>query len=111
MTFNEILRSLIEDLDLTQKQVAKDLSIAPSTLGGYVQGTSEPDFETLKMFADYFNVSTDFLLNHDAINLKNNNDDKILQLFRSLSPQNQELYIEIGKVMMKNQISNKSTTI
>ena len=103
MTFNEILRSLIEDRDLTQKQVAKELNIAPSTLGGYAQGTSEPDFETLKMFARYFNVSTDFLLNFSTGNTNGFNEEKLLQLYRALSPQNQKLYLEIGKAFAESE--------
>ena len=63
MNFSYKLRSLIEERNLTQKQVAIDLNIAPSTMGGYVQGSSEPDFETLKRLANYFDVSTDYLLN------------------------------------------------
>lgn len=48
MKFSEKLRLLIDEFDITQKQFANDLNIAPSTIGGYVQGVSEPDFETLK---------------------------------------------------------------
>lgn len=107
MTFNEILRSLIEDRDLTQKQVAKELNIAPSTLGGYAQGTSEPDFETLKMFARYFNVSTDFLLNFSTGNTNGFNEEKLLQLYRALSPQNQKLYLEIGKAFAESESESK----
>lgn len=63
MNFSYKLRSLIEERNLTQKQVANDLNIAPSTMGGYVQGISEPDFATLKRLATYFEVTTDYLLN------------------------------------------------
>ena len=63
MPFCDTLRTLIDERGLTQKQLAKDLEIPVSTLGGYVQGISEPDFETLKLFAKYFNVSADYLLN------------------------------------------------
>lgn len=48
MKFSDKLRFLIEERNLTQKQVAQDLNIAPSTMGGYVQGMSQPDFDTLK---------------------------------------------------------------
>ena len=53
LKFNIKLRNLIEEKNLTQKQVAKELNIAPSTMGGYVQGKSEPDFDTLKKIAKY----------------------------------------------------------
>ena len=62
MTFSDKLRMLIEDSNLTQKRVAIELHIPVSTLGGYVQGTSEPDFETLKLIATFFGVTTDYLL-------------------------------------------------
>lgn len=54
MTFGEILRALIEENDMTQREVAAALNIAPSTMGGYVQGTREPDFATLRQLAAFF---------------------------------------------------------
>jgi len=62
MKFGDILRDLLEQHDITQKQLAKDLNIAPSTLGNYIQNLREPDFELLKKVAAYFQVSTDYLL-------------------------------------------------
>ena len=53
MPFCDTLRNLIDERGLTQKQLAQDLEIPVSTLGGYVQGTSEPDFETLKLLDVY----------------------------------------------------------
>ena len=44
MSFGNNLRVLIEERDMTQKDLAKQLNIAPSTLGSYVQNTREPDF-------------------------------------------------------------------
>lgn len=71
MKFSDKLRMLIEERNLTQKQIAQDLNIAPSTMGGYVQGMSQPDFETLKRLAEYFDVSSDYLL--DIPQQKTNN--------------------------------------
>ena len=77
MNFSDKLRCLIEERNLTQKRVANDLNIAPSTIGGYVQGSSEPDFETLKILADYFDVSTDYLLNVKIGNVNNLLEDEL----------------------------------
>ena len=71
MKFSDKLRFLIEERNLTQKQVAQDLNIAPSTMGGYVQGMSQPDFDTLKILAEYFDVTSDYLL--DIPSKKTNN--------------------------------------
>ena len=62
MSFGNKLGILIEENNLTQKELAAQLNIAPSTLSSYVQNAREPDFDTLKKIAGYFNVSADYLL-------------------------------------------------
>lgn len=47
---------------LTQDELSKQLNISRSTIGMYEKGAREPDFETLELIADYFNVDTDYLL-------------------------------------------------
>ena len=59
MNFGNNLRKLIEEREMTQKELAKQLNIAPSTLGSYVQSAREPDFATLILLADFFDVSPD----------------------------------------------------
>ncbi len=58
------LRRLRENKGLLQKQLANDLNIKTSTIGMYEQGRREPDNETLKRIANYFEVSTDYLLDN-----------------------------------------------
>lgn len=101
MPFCDTLRNLIDERGLTQKQLAQDLEIPVSTLGGYVQGTSEPDFETLKLFANYFNVSADYLLNLKIGNTQSRFENELLRIFRSLSTEQQELYLEQGKAFIR----------
>ena len=48
MSFGNNLRALIEERGMTQKELAIQLNIAPSTMGCYVQNTREPDFDTLQ---------------------------------------------------------------
>ena len=101
MPFCDTLRNLIDERGLTQKQLAQDLKIPVSTLGGYVQGTSEPDFETLKLFANYFDVSADYLLNLKIGNTQSRLENELLRIFRSLSTEQQELYLEQGKAFIR----------
>ena len=101
MSFGENLRSLIEERDMTQKELAKILNIAASTLGGYIQGYSEPDFETLKLLASYFDVSTDYLLDFQRNRSYTRNQQELLRIFDSLTPEQQELYIEQGKAFIR----------
>ena len=95
MSFGDNLRALIEERDITQKELAKKLNIAPSTLGSYVQNVREPDFATLKMFANFFDVSTDYLLECST-----RQENELLRVFRSLSEEQQYICIEQSKVFM-----------
>jgi len=107
LKFSNKLRNLIEERNLTQKKVANDLNIAPSTMGGYVQGSSEPDFETLKRIAEYFNVSADYLLSMKSINCSSSSEDELIRVFRSLTNEQQRIFIEQGKVFIRNNESKK----
>ena len=101
MEFSICLRRLLEERQMTQKQLALELKIPASTLGGYVQGTSEPDFNTLKMIANYFNVSTDYLLDHRTEQVRSAEEQELRRLFRALSPEQQRLYLEQGRAFLK----------
>lgn len=64
------LRKLRENSKLFQKDISKDLNISTSTIGMYEQGRREPDNSTLKKIANYFGVSTDYLLDNEKKNAK-----------------------------------------
>ena len=101
MSFGDNLRLLIEERHITQKELAKQLNIAPSTMGSYVQNTREPDFSTLKLLANYFNVSTDYLLNHNSGKTETHEEEEILRIFRSLTAEQQQICIEQCKVFVR----------
>ena len=60
--FSIALKELRENKKLSQKQLAADLHISQSTVGMWESGKREPNFEMLTKLADYFNVSTDYLI-------------------------------------------------
>ena len=108
MDFGDILRTLLEEQDITQKQFALDLNIAPSTIGGYVQNSSEPDFETLKRIAQYFNVSIDYLLDYRTGKTATHQEDELLRVFRSLSAEQRDVCLEQCKVFVRLNHRNKA---
>ena len=63
--FNDKIRYLRKHQELTQAEVADGIDILQSTYSNYEQGTREPDFETLKKLANFFDVSIDYLLEND----------------------------------------------
>lgn len=60
--FQTILKELRLSKGITQVELARLLGISRSAVGMYEGGSREPDFETLELIADYFNVDTDYLL-------------------------------------------------
>ena len=56
------LRQLIEKHSITQDSIASCIGVSRQTVSQYVNGISDPSFETLGKIADYFNVTTDYLL-------------------------------------------------
>lgn len=107
MTFGNILRELLEENNITQKQLAAELNIAATTVGNYIRGIREPDFEILKLIASYFNVTTDYLLDYRADITKSHTEDELIRIYRSLSDEKQELFIEQGKLLFNIEKRNK----
>lgn len=74
------LRKIRENKGLLQKEVADALKISASTIGMYEQNRREPDNETLKKIANYFNVSTDYLLD----NIPKKSEEEEIEILRQL---------------------------
>ncbi|GAF14175.1 negative regulation of the defective prophage PBSX genes [Bacillus sp. JCM 19046] len=62
MKLGDRIRSLREKEGLTQKALAQKLDIPHQNLSNYERNFRQPDYETLQKVADYYAVTTDFLL-------------------------------------------------
>jgi len=60
--FPERLKQLRVEAKLTQQQMAEAFNIKQPTYAQWETGRTKPKGETLEKFADFFNVSTDYLL-------------------------------------------------
>lgn len=58
----DILKELRQKNNVTAKTVAEAIGIMPDTYRSYETGRREPNLKTLVMIADYFHVTTDYLL-------------------------------------------------
>lgn len=67
MKFADVLKELRTSVGYTQDELSKNMNISKSAISMYENGNREPDFETLEVFADYFNVDIDFLLGRSKI--------------------------------------------
>lgn len=107
MKLGDILKDLLDKHDMSQKEFAQILNITPAALGNYIHNTREPDYKTLLCIAEYFDVSTDFLLNHRSITSLSHDEEALLHIFRLLTPAQKEFYLEQGKIFIKQ---NKKTS-
>ncbi len=97
--FNIRLDNLLEENNLTQKQLALDLNVSSSTVSGYVTDYRKPDCEMLIRLAKYFDVTTDYLLGlsdekKPAPSKLDAAETKLIHLYRGLIPQRKPLLIE-----------------
>lgn len=60
--FSLRLRELREEANLTQSELAERLGIGRATLSNYELGVRKPDIDVLNTIAEYFKVSTDYLI-------------------------------------------------
>jgi len=67
MDFASRLRELRNMKGLSQAELAKKLGVSKSRISMYELGERQPDFETLELISDYFNVNLDYLLGKEDV--------------------------------------------
>lgn len=60
--FGNVLKNLRVSKGLSQEELSNKFGVSTSTIGMYETNKREPNFDLLKEFANFFNVSTDYLL-------------------------------------------------
>lgn len=94
-----VLRSLVDHSGKTQKEIALTLGLSQQRFNFYVNGTREPDAEVLVSIADYFHVTTDYLLGRSEQKEKPTPVSKgelsgqFTDLFKQLTPDQQKLVV------------------
>lgn len=64
--FGANLKQLRQNKNLTQSDLADALNLSRSAISMYENGEREPDFETLEVIADFFNVDMNHLLANET---------------------------------------------
>lgn len=102
MTFGEKLSELLEERNMTQKEFAKTLNIAPTTLNGYIKDKRQPDFELVRRIASELNVSVDLLLGGEGFELTPKELSLITKL-RTLSEDQQKMVYTLVNISVKER--------
>ena len=108
MTLGKRIKELREKKGYTQRALADLLSIGNSTLAMYEVDKREPDNDTLSKIADFFGVSTDYLLGRDTPPARprptQEEKDEILRLFDTLSEEEQTAFLK--KLLLRPKKEN-----
>lgn len=73
-TFGDRLRDLRTEKKLNQEDLATKFKISKSAVGMYERNQREPSLELLQSFAEYFEVTVDYLVGRT--NTRNSNTNK-----------------------------------
>jgi len=102
MGFSEQLKELRKQMNLKQCDVAKALNMTQQNISLYESGNSTPNIESLIQFADFFNVSVDFLIdykkNPNSFGLSND-AIKLLEIYDTLPQDKKNISLELLRVL------------
>ena len=62
MSFGDRLKELRAKNNVTQQELANYIGVGRPSIAGYETKKKHPDYDRLKLIAQFFNVSTDYLL-------------------------------------------------
>ncbi len=98
-TLGKRLKTLRKEAGWLQKDVGDKLGISASGYGFYESGKRDPDSETLRLLADIFDVTVDYLLGRS--NIRNPNTS-LNSAFHSISTDGlDEKDVEMVKAMVE----------
>jgi transcriptional regulator with XRE-family HTH domain len=100
----ERLRSLRERRGLSQGEAAKKMGIVRTTYSNYEAGNREPDNDTLKKIAEFFEVSTDYLLGRESTGIINDQTkNAALEIYSRLPQEDKTLIDDMIKALEKRR--------
>ena len=95
------LKALRKEYNISQQQLANIIGVSQQSINKYENHNLEPDIETLKAIATFFNTTIDFLVGFDESKTAFTKEDELLRLFSLMTKEQQDLYIEQGKIFAK----------
>ncbi len=107
------LKELRDEAGLSQGDIAEKFSVAQNTVSSWENGKRDPDTDTVKKIAAFFDVSIDYLLGVSDIKKAPSEEDaglsaeeaELLELFRSASPALQDAALRVLEADQKKESS------
>ncbi|CKH92675.1 TPA: XRE family transcriptional regulator [Streptococcus pneumoniae] len=114
--FSANLNSILSDRNCKQAELSRATGIPPSTLTGYVKGTSLPIPGNVQKIADFFGVPKSvldprFITNNFMVNDSSSNTPQIQTIYDELEPPRQGKVLNYAKRQLKEQKNEEETKI
>lgn len=118
--FGTNLKTLRKQSGITQQEIANIINTSRSCISNYESGNRQPDNETIKLIADYFDVSVDYLFGRSEVKtlIKSNSLLKDAQKFlnrvnsfNTLDISNSSAYIKCAVVKFYAYLLKKEKNI
>lgn len=105
MDFASRLKELRAKRSMSQAELAKQLGVSKSRISMYELGEREPDFYTLELIADYFNVDMDYLLGKKGVStyVMSPKDKEVVDYLID----HEEVYALLERLMQNEDTKNK----
>jgi len=105
MTFVERMKTIQTDSDIKIRALAPHLNTNEHTLGSYLNGKRTMPYDVLVQFAQYFHVTTDYLLgltdDPEPPFPVSTGERRLLEDFRTLSKEQKELIAQNVELMKR----------
>lgn len=112
--FGERLRSLREEKNMSQEELAEAFGMGKVAISGYERGKRTPSFDLLIGFAELFNVSTDYLLGRTDNRAPLKSLEAMIQSSQALSavlakmdPAEQDKFLEFAMWTLQTKAQNR----
>ncbi len=89
------IKELRKGMDLTQEQLANEMGMSRESIGRIETGARGISIDQLVVFAEFFHVSTDFILLGKKV-------DSQVGILEGISEEKRELALKILKVILQN---------
>lgn len=110
---NDVLKR-IEILRIENNKKAKDicayLDIEPNTYSSWKNRNRTPDPNNIVSLAEYFGVSTDFILTGKERELSEEQRE-VLRIYESLNEEEKELFLEYGEFLSARYIKTREDKV
>lgn len=108
MSLGERIQELLDEKQITQRELAERLHVTPNTINGYIKNRRCPDCATIVQIAQNLDTTSDYLLGNTTLRhvpetATSPGEDILLRNYRGLDDNKKLLLEELSASLYHNQ--------